>query len=68
MNDQFRELKERIRRLDAILLDRGMGDAGFAQALSKVRRVMKRGDRTRPPPPELLGLLEQAELLASRLG
>jgi hypothetical protein len=68
MNDQFRELKERLRRLDAILLDRGMSNAGFAQALSKVRRAAKRGDRSRPPRPELRTLLEQAELMAGRLG
>ncbi len=66
MNDDFRDLKARIRRLDAILLERGPTDARLAQAVSKVRRATKRGDRTREPTPELRTLLEQAELLASR--
>jgi hypothetical protein len=64
MNDDFRELKERIRRLDAILVERGLSNADFAQALSKVRRATRRGDRTREPTRELRSMLEHAELLA----
>jgi hypothetical protein len=67
MNDEFRSLKERIRKLDAILVERGLSDANFAQALSKVRRATRRGDRTREPSAELRAMLEQAESLASRI-
>lgn len=68
MNDGFRDLKERIRRLDAILMDGGLSDHTFAQALSKVRRAARRGDRTREPTPALRTLLEQAETLARKVG
>jgi hypothetical protein len=67
MNDDFRDLKERLRRLDTILMERGLSDANFAQALSKVRRLTRRGDRTREPTPELRSLLEQAEGLARKI-
>jgi hypothetical protein len=66
MNDDFRDLKARVRRLDAILLDGGLASMDFAQALSRLRRAMKRGDRTREPTPELRSILERAELLAPR--
>ena len=68
MNDGFRDLKERIRRLDAVLMDGGLSDPTFAQALSKVRRAARRGDRTREPTPALRTLLEQAESLARKVG
>lgn len=68
MNDDFRDLKERIRRLDGILMERGLANAPFAQALSKVRRASRRGDRSRAPSPELRSMLERAELLASKIG
>lgn len=61
MNDNFRELKERIRRLDALLVSRGADNLPFAQAVSRVRRAEKRGDRSRDPSPELRSLLETAE-------
>ncbi|MEI7703173.1 MAG: hypothetical protein WCK73_01100 [Deltaproteobacteria bacterium] len=67
MNDEFKELKERLRRLDVILLEGGLSDANFAQAVSKARRLTRRGDRTRPPTPELRSLLEDAELLARKI-
>jgi hypothetical protein len=63
MNDNFRELKERIRKLDALLAARGTSNLQFAQAVSRVRRAVKHGDRTRDPSPELRGLLESAESL-----
>lgn len=63
MNDNYRELKERIRQLDALLAARGTGDLAFAQAVSAVRRAAKHGDRTRDPPPALRALLEKAESL-----
>ncbi len=63
MNDNFRELKARLRRLDELLASRGTVDPEFAQAVSAVRRAAKHGDRTRDPSPELRALLERAENL-----
>jgi hypothetical protein len=67
MNDNFRELKDRIRKLDDLLAVRGTGNVQFAQALSAVRRAVKHGDRTRDPSPELRGLLDKAEALGRML-
>ena len=68
MNDAFRDLKERMRRLDAILQRRGATeDVGFAQAVSSLRRAARRGDRSRDPTPELVNLLERAEAFGRRL-
>jgi hypothetical protein len=67
MNDNFRELKDRIRKLDDLLVARGTGNVQFAQALSAVRRAVKRGDRTRDPSPALRGLLDKAETLGRLL-
>jgi hypothetical protein len=64
MNDTFREFKGRIRKLDGVLLDRGLVNLEFAQAVSRVHRVVRRGDRSREPTAELRGLLEHAESLA----
>lgn len=63
MNDNFKELKERIRRLDELLSARGTGDLAFAQAVSAVRRAVKHGDRSRDPSAELRALLDKAENL-----
>ncbi|HEX9308139.1 MAG TPA: hypothetical protein VF894_11655 [Anaeromyxobacter sp.] len=67
MNDTFKELKERVRRLDALLADRGAGNLDFAQALSRVHRLEKKGDRSREPSPELRALLERAEGLGRKI-
>lgn len=67
MNDNFRELKTRIRKLDELLAARGTGNVRFAQALSAVRRAERHGDRTRNPSPELQTLLEKAETLGRDL-
>ena len=68
MNDQFKALKERMRRLDALLERRGATeDVAFAQALSSLHRAARRGDRTREPSAELQGLLERAEAFGRRL-
>lgn len=64
MNDNFRDVKVRIRKLDEILSRGGLSHVEFAQAVSQVRRVAKRGDRSREPSLELRGLLERAEGLA----
>jgi hypothetical protein len=67
MNDNFRELKARLRRLDELVASRGTVDVEFAQAVSAVRRAAKHGDRTREPSPELRALLERAESLGRLL-
>ena len=64
MNDTFRELKERIRKLEEVLTRRGLGNMEFAQAVSRVRRAVRHGDRSREPSLELRGMLERAEALA----
>ncbi len=67
MNDNYKELKGRIRQLDDLLAASGTGNVQFAQALSAVRRAVKRGDRTRDPPPALRALLDKAETLGRML-
>jgi len=68
MNVAFRDLKERMRRLGAILERRGATeDVGFAQAVSSLRRAARRGDRSREPTQELMNLLERAEGFGRRL-
>ena len=67
MNDSFRELKGRIRKLDGILVERGMVSTDLAQAVSRVHRAERHGDRSREPSAELRALLERAESLARAL-
>jgi hypothetical protein len=64
VNETFRELKARIRDLEAFLDHRGSASAELAQAVSRVRRAVRHGDRSREPTAELRGLLERAEALA----
>lgn len=64
MNDTFRELKGRIRSLEALVVRRGQTDVALAMAVSLVRRAERHGDRSREPSLELRGLLEKAEILA----
>ena len=64
MNDMYRELKARLRRLDELLATQGLTNLEFAQALSRVHRAERRGDRSREPSDELRVLLERAEALA----
>lgn len=68
MNDNYRDLKGRLRKLHDLLLARGTGNLPFAQAVSKVRRAAKHGDRSRDPSPELRVLLEKAEDLGRVIG
>jgi hypothetical protein len=67
VNDIFRELKQRMRSLDRILVERGLGNMEFAQAVSKLRRAARKGDRSRAPSDDLRVLLERAEVLAARI-
>lgn len=67
MNDEFKELKARIKKLDEVLAIHGTGHIGFAQALSAVHRAERHGDRARDPSPELRTLLEKAEALGRNI-
>jgi hypothetical protein len=64
MNDAYREFKARLRKLDEIHATRGLTNLEFAQALSRVHRAERHGDRSREPSDELRTLLERAEGLA----
>jgi hypothetical protein len=68
VNDDYRDLKGRLRKLRVFLEDGGHGSASYAQAVSAVRRAERRGDRSRRPTAELMGLLEKAERLGRGLG
>jgi hypothetical protein len=67
MNDTFRDLKARVRRLDEALSG-GSANVDFAQALSQARRLLKRGDRSREPSAQLEALVQRAESLVRRTG
>ncbi|HET7826818.1 MAG TPA: hypothetical protein VFK90_15895 [Anaeromyxobacter sp.] len=68
MNDTFRDLKARVRRLDEAL-SAGVGTSvAFAQALSLAHRAMRRGDRSRAPTPQLEALVQRAEALVRTTG
>lgn len=66
MNDTFRELKARVRRLDEALSAGAAANVEFAQALSQAHRALRRGDRSREPSAELEALVRRAEALAGR--
>jgi hypothetical protein len=55
-----------MRKLDDALARDGAADVQFAQALSRLHRAARRGDRSREPSPELRTLLERAEGLAPK--
>ena len=63
MNDTFKEVKDRLRKLDAVLAQGGNSNVDFAQAVSRVRRLVKKGDRSRTPSPEIRTGLERAEAI-----
>ncbi len=67
MNDTFREVKDRLRKLDTVLERGGNANTDLAQALSHVRRLVKKGDRTREPSDEIRRSLEKAEALGRAL-
>jgi hypothetical protein len=68
MNDAFRDVKGRLRSLEEILWQQGgRQHLEFAQALSRVRRLVRRGDRSREPTAEIRVLLERAESLGRSL-
>ncbi len=64
MNDSFRDLKARVRRLDEVLSAGAAANVEFAQALSRAHRALRRGDRSREPTAALETLVQRAEALA----
>ena len=68
MNDGFRDLKARVRRLDEVLGGGAGANVDLAQALSQARRALRRGDRSREPSAELEALVQRAEALVRRAG
>lgn len=66
MNELYSEFKVRLRKLDQLLVEQGRTNLEFAQALSRVHRAERRGDRSREPSDELRALLERAEALARK--
>ena len=68
MNDTFRDLKARVRRLDEVLTAGAGSNVEFAQALSQARRLLRRGDRSREPTAQLEALVQRAEALVRRTG
>ena len=67
MNDTFREVKDRIRKLDAVLEKGGSSNVEFAQAVSRLRRLVKKGDRSREPSPEIRTSLDRAEAIGRHM-
>jgi hypothetical protein len=63
VNDTYREVKDRMRKLDVVLAQGGNSNVDFAQAVSRVRRLVKKGDRSREPSVEIRSRLDQAEAL-----
>jgi DNA-binding winged helix-turn-helix (wHTH) protein len=63
LNDTYREVKDRIRKLDTVLERGGNSNTDLAQAVSQVRRLVKKGDRSREPSEEIRRSLEKAEAL-----
>jgi hypothetical protein len=66
MNDTFRDLKARVRRLDEALSAGPAANVEFAQALSQAHRALRRGDRSREPTAQLEALVQRAEALGRR--
>jgi hypothetical protein len=66
MNENFGELKARVRKLNDLLTsDNGriLDNLEFARAVSQAHRLVRDGDRTREPSPTLRTAVERAELL-----
>jgi hypothetical protein len=66
MNEDFGEMKARLRRMEALLTaeaGRILANLEFARALSQAQRLARDGDRTRGPSPALRAAVERAEAL-----
>jgi hypothetical protein len=52
-----------MRKLDTVLTKGGNSNVEFAQAVSRVRRLVKKGDRSREPSVEIRSGLDKAEAI-----
>jgi hypothetical protein len=67
MNDNFGELKARVRRLTELLASdggRALENLELARAVSQAQRILRDGDRTREPSAAARAAVEKAEGLA----
>jgi hypothetical protein len=70
MNENFGELKARVRKLNELLTSdryRILDNLEFARAVSQAQRLVRDGDRTREPSPVLRAAVENAEVLGRGL-
>ena len=70
MNENFGELKARVRKLNKLLTSengRILGNLEFARAVSQAERLLRDGDRTREPAKPIRAAVEKAELLGRSL-
>ena len=66
MNDNFGELKARLRKLGGLLTKEPgqiLANLDFARAISQAQRLIRSGDRTREPSPAIRAAVEKAEFL-----
>jgi hypothetical protein len=66
MNENFGELKARVRKLNELLTSndgRILANLDFARAVSQAHRILRDGDRTREPSPAARAAVEKAEAL-----
>jgi len=66
MNDNFGELKARLRKLGGMLTEergRILANLDFARAVSQAQRLIRNGDRTREPSAAIRAAVNKAELL-----
>ena len=71
MNDNFGELKARVRKLNELLTSDGgrmIGTLEFARAVSHAHRLLRDGDRSREPSPVARAAVEKAEALGRAIG
>jgi hypothetical protein len=69
MHDDFREMKDRLRKLDQLLVGASRAQfsehVAFAVAVSQARRLVHRSNRSARPSAELKLAVERAETLAT---
>jgi hypothetical protein len=66
MNEDFGEMKARLRRLETLLraeTGRILANLELARAVSQAQRLARDGDRSRQPSPALRAAVERAEAL-----
>lgn len=67
MNENFGELKARVRKLTELLTSdagRMLDNLDLARAVSQAQRLVRDGDRSREPSPTLRAAVDKAEVLA----